>query len=149
ILYECLTGQRPFPGDSALEVMHAVVHSDPTPPRRHRPGLPRDLEAICLKCLHKDPQQRYPSALELAEDLGRFRQGTTTRARPVGTAARFGRWCVRRPVTAGLLAALAVVFVVAFALVTWKWREADEQRSAAETRAEEEFRAREAAERLR
>jgi eukaryotic-like serine/threonine-protein kinase len=149
ILYECLSGRRPFPGETPLEIMHALVHTDPVPPRRHQPHLPWDLEAICLKCLNKDPMQRYPSAWELAEDIERYRQGATTRARPVSAATRFARWCARHPVPAGLLAALAVVVVVSFGLVTWKWREADVQRRNAERQAEAESQARKEGDRLR
>jgi WD40 repeat protein len=148
ILYECLTGRRPFPGESPLEIMHAVVHSDPIPPRTHRPELARDLEAICLKCLNKEPERRYPSAWELAEDLERYRKGEPTRARPAGVVERAAKWARRRPAVAALLAALAVVCAVSFALVTWKWREADQQRQTAQGKAEEEARARQEAERL-
>jgi tRNA A-37 threonylcarbamoyl transferase component Bud32 len=125
VLYELLTGQVPFRGQSALEVLHAVSYTEPAPPRRLRPGVPRDLEAVALKCLEKDPGRRYASALELAVDLGRFLEGRPTAARPGRPAARGARWCGRNPGTATLLAALAAVLVAAFLLVTWKWREAE------------------------
>jgi WD40 repeat protein len=119
ILYECLTGRRPFPGESPLEVMHAVVHSDPVSPKSLRPGLPRDLEAICLKCLCKTPEQRYPSAWELAEDLERYRQGTSTLARPAGALERAAKWARRRPVAATLVVAILLAFL---AMVGgWAW----------------------------
>src|SRR5262249_36172481 len=72
ILYECLTGRPPFKGASPLETVLQVVHVEPVPPRRLQPGVPVDLETVCLKCLHKDPQRRYASAHELAEDLRRW-----------------------------------------------------------------------------
>jgi WD40 repeat protein len=149
ILYECLTGRRPFPGEAPLEVLHALLTCEPVSPRRHRLELPRDLEAICLKCLNKDAARRYPSAWELAEDLERYRQGKPTLARPVGVAARVGRWCVRHPVPAALLASLVVVFLASFALVTWMWSEADAQRRLAQRRADKEVEARKESERLR
>jgi WD40 repeat protein len=149
ILYELLTGRRPFPGDTPLEVLHAMTTVEPPPPHRVRPQVPRDLEAICLRCLQKEPASRYPSACELAEDLDRFLQGRPTVARPVSVAGRVARWCRRNPVPAGLLATLAVVFVTSFVLVTWMWRDADEQRRYAEVKAEEETKARKDAQEAR
>ena len=111
-----------------LEVLHAMTTADPPLPGRLRPGLSRDLEAICLKCLQKDPASRYASASELADDLDRFRQGRPTVARPVTATGRLARWCRRNPVSAFLVAALVVVFLTGFALVAWMWREADAQR---------------------
>ena len=100
ILYELLTGRLPFGGDTPLEVLHNVVSEDPLPPRRLRPDVPCDLEAICLKCLEREPHRRFASALELAEDLHRFLAGEPTLARPAGVVERVLRWAGRRPVLA-------------------------------------------------
>jgi serine/threonine protein kinase len=75
IFYEMLTAHRPFEGGTALGMMHQVLHQVPDPPSRFRPDLPRELDAICLKCLSKPPEARYPSAAALAEDLERFQRG--------------------------------------------------------------------------
>ena len=91
VLYQLLTGQLPFQGDSTLEVLRAIVSDEPARPRRWQPRLPRDLEAITLHCLEKEPARRYPSALALAEDLQSFREGKPVAARPVGWAARLAR----------------------------------------------------------
>src|SRR5207302_1504863 len=83
ILYECLTGRPPFkalPWTAMLETLFQVVNEKPVPPRRLQPRVPRDLEAVCLMCLHKEPHKRYPTALELGEDLRRFLQGKPTAA---------------------------------------------------------------------
>ena len=71
-LYEMLTGQPPFQGGTALNVIHAVLTKTPVPPRQLRPELDRDLETICLKCLEKEIEQRYGSAQEVADELGRY-----------------------------------------------------------------------------
>ncbi len=84
VLYQLLTGQLPFQGDSTLAVLRALTSDEPVRPRRLQPRLPRDLEAITLHCLEKEPTRRYPSALALAEDLQRFREGKQVAARPVG-----------------------------------------------------------------
>jgi WD40 repeat protein len=135
ILYQLLTGRLPFQGDSTLEVLRAVTSDEPARPRRVRPGLPRDLEAITLHCLEKEPARRYPSALALAEDLQRFQEGKPVAARPVGSGARLARACRRRPLVALLLVLLTVSLFAGLAGVTWKWLEANEQRDLANSEA--------------
>jgi WD40 repeat protein/tRNA A-37 threonylcarbamoyl transferase component Bud32 len=133
VLYQLLTGQLPFEGDSTMEVLRAVMSNEPARPRRLQPRLPRDLEAITLHCLEKEPTRRYPSALALAEDLQRFREGKQVAARPAGAVARLARACRRRPLVASLFTLLAVSLLGGLAGVTWKWLEANEQRDQANT----------------
>src|SRR5262245_18831288 len=128
VLYQLLTGQLPFQADSTLEVLRAVTSDEPMRPRRLQPRLPRDLEAITLHCLEKEPRRRYPSALALAEDLERFREGKQVVARPVGTVARLARACRRRPLVTLLLALLTASLVGGLAGVTWKWLEANAEK---------------------
>jgi WD40 repeat protein/tetratricopeptide (TPR) repeat protein len=111
ILYEMVTGRPPFLAVSWMDTIQQVVNAEPPPPRLLQPKVPRDLETICLKCLQKDAGKRYASALDLAEDLHRFRAREPIRARPVGRIERLARWCRRYPWEAGLTAALAAVLV--------------------------------------
>jgi serine/threonine protein kinase len=114
ILYELLTGRPPFQGTTTVDVLAQQAFDGVVPPSQVRPGVHRDLEAICLRCLAKSPVDRYPRALALADDLRRFRNGEPTRARPPGRVERLGRWCKRYPVPATLLVAFTVCLVFGF-----------------------------------
>src|SRR5262249_58614867 len=86
-----------------------VLPDDRGPPGRLTPSVPRDLETVCLKCLHKEPRQRYASAAELAGDLRRFERGDPIAARRVGVVGSLRKWARRRPAAAAMLAAVALV----------------------------------------
>ncbi len=138
ILYEMLTGRPPFDGTAPEATIARLVTDDPEPPSRLRPGIPRDLVTVCMKCLEKSPRLRYPTARSLAEDLRRFRSYEPIRARPLGAFGRFNRWCRRRPsvaALAALCAALAVAFVVTVVIYQFRLSAA---LAAAQRRAEDE-----------
>jgi WD40 repeat protein/serine/threonine protein kinase len=134
ILYEMLTGRPPFLAADPVEVVLQVCLADPRPPSRLRPGVPADLDTICLKCLHKEPARRYASARDLADDLRRFLDDEPIRARPVGPVEQARRWCRRKPALAGLTAALVFVILAGLVGLTSLWLVADEHRRTAEAK---------------
>ena len=92
VFYELLAGRRPFEGGRSVAVLlKQVLEVEPDPPSRWQPSLPRDLDAICLKCLAKDPNHRYPTAAALADDLDRFLAGKPILARRLTFAERLLR----------------------------------------------------------
>src|SRR6516165_10227270 len=111
ILYELLTGRPPFQGPTPIDVTMKVLGQEPVAPRRLQPRMPQDLETICLKCLRKDPAQRYPSAADLADDLHCFLSDQPIAARPSSRWQYGWRWCRRNPWLAGLSAAVLLLIV--------------------------------------
>jgi WD40 repeat protein/serine/threonine protein kinase len=128
ILYESLTGRPPFQAATPLETVFAVRNEEPRLPRALDPGIDRDLETVCLKCLQKEPTRRYLSAEALAEDLERWLNGEPITARRVGRLERSWRWCRRNPALSAL-AVLAVSSLVAVGITSTAFalRLADEQ----------------------
>ncbi|MCB9922588.1 MAG: SUMF1/EgtB/PvdO family nonheme iron enzyme [Planctomycetaceae bacterium] len=116
ILFEMLTASRPFQGDKQMLIVQ-ILTEDPPTLRRRNSRIPRDLETICLKCLRKDPSDRYQSAEQLAGDLRRFLVGEPITARPIGTLSKIWRWSKRNPTTAALIFALAICIVGALVAV--------------------------------
>ena len=126
ILYALLTGRPPFQAATPLDTLLQVVSDDPVPPSRLRVKTPRDLETICLKCLQKDPRQRYATADALAEDLRRFLDHEPIQARPGSVVGRFGKWVQRRPAAAaliglGVLGVAVLVLGVVLVVQTMLW----------------------------
>jgi tetratricopeptide (TPR) repeat protein len=120
ILYESLTGRPPFQAAHMVDTLDQVLHTDPVPPSRLQPKVPRDLETICLKCLQKAPPRRYASAADLAADLRRFQAGEPIRARPAAFWERGWKWARRRPAWATLFGVSALA-LLASAVGGWKY----------------------------
>ncbi len=112
ILYELLTGVPPFHAESPLDTLMEVLGGDPATPRSINPRIPRGLELICLKCLAKEPTERYSSAAALADDLDRFARGEPLLVRPPTVVQRFWSWTRRKPALASRLGGLGVFYII-------------------------------------
>lgn len=133
ILYECLTGTKPFVGDDSWTVIKAVIETEPVSPRKQVPGLPRDLALVCLKCLSKEPNERYSTAKELAADLKRWSSGEPVTVRGAGMVERLAKWVRRKPTHAAayFLTFATLFFAGLTAGAAWLWQDAIEARSEA------------------
>jgi serine/threonine-protein kinase len=138
ILYDLLTGRPPFRGTSLWETVSQVKTQDAVSPRQLQPGIPLDLETICLKCLQKEANKRYGSAAHLAEDLRRFLAGEAILARPLSSPERLWRWCRRNPWLAALgsaaallLAAWAISSTFLYLVIRGEMQETERQRQIA------------------
>jgi eukaryotic-like serine/threonine-protein kinase len=116
ILYELLTGQPPFQAETVVATLDAIQYKELVPPSRLRSGVPRDLDAICRKCLDKQPRRRYATALDLAEDLRRCVGGYPIKARAVGGGERLRKWLRRNLRTVALVLLILWAFVSLLAL---------------------------------
>jgi serine/threonine protein kinase len=119
VLYQLLTGHPPFAGGTTYETVRLVLDTEPRQPRLLNPKVDRELATICLKCLDKDPQRRYSSALALAEDLERWLKHEPIRARRTGIFTRGRKW-VRRNPSSSLLAASLIALAAAAGWIVWK-----------------------------
>ncbi len=120
VLYEILTGIRPFSGATYQEITQKVIHEDPLDPRHHNRNVPRQLAAICLKALEKNPLERYPTAGALEDDLRNYREFLPVSAARPTPVERLSGWARRRPVWAGAAAALLLAALVAGAAVAFQ-----------------------------
>lgn len=111
VLYELLCGALPFDGSGA-SVLHRVIHDEPAAPRVRRAGVPIDLETICLKAMAEEPERRFASAGEMADDLHRYLRGEPILSRRIGVLGRFTRWCRRNPAIEGTILVAVVLLAV-------------------------------------
>lgn len=125
ILYELLTGRPPLRGESAVETFRQLITQEPVLPQQLNPGVARDIQTICMKCLQKDAARRYGSAAELADDLERFLRGDAIHARPAGIVERGIKWCRRKPAVAiGWVLSIILLCVVVAGGMWWQRMEA-------------------------
>lgn len=132
-LFEMLTGHVPFRGN-VHAVLQQKLNEEAPSPRTLNPNLPRDLETICLKCLERDPEKRYQSARELADELERFQSGVPILARPITSIEKTWRWCRRNKLVAGLLFGLFATLATGLISVSIFWRQSVENERLANRR---------------
>jgi TolB-like protein/Flp pilus assembly protein TadD len=118
VFYQLLTGQPPFAGGTTYETIRLLRETEPRSPRLLNPKINRDLSTICLKCLEKDPQRRYSSALALAEDLERWLKHEPIQAKPSGVFTHTRKWVQRNPSTA-VLVTLLVALAIGLSVTVW------------------------------
>lgn len=138
ILYQLLKGRTPFNAASDVEILHRIVNDEPTRIRSRQSSIDRDLENICLKCLEKNPRQRYASAQALAEDLHRYLEGDVILARPATSVERTMKWLRRHPLQATLALVVIAATIILVASTMWynaELREAVVAAQASERRA--------------
>ena len=131
VLFECLTGRPPFADADAWELAKKVMGEPAPSPRALARAVPRDLELICLKCLAKEPADRYATAEALADDLDAFRAGRPVVARPIPLVVRAGRAVRRHPTAAALAGLVAGLLLVVPPLVIWNQGRLDRHRAVA------------------
>ena len=119
VLYELLTGHPPFAGGTTYETIHLLLDSEPRQPRLWNPKVDRDLSAVCLKCLEKNPRYRYSSALELAEDLERWLRHEPIRAKRSGFFTRARKWVQRNRIIAALIL-LSLILAAVLSVMIWE-----------------------------
>ncbi|MCB9831635.1 MAG: SUMF1/EgtB/PvdO family nonheme iron enzyme [Planctomycetes bacterium] len=112
-LYECLTLRRPFVAPTREQLFQQILVQEPTDPRLHAPEISRDLRIVLQTAMAKEPNRRYQTALDLAEELERILRGEPILARPPGLIGRFRRWFARNPALAGATSAAILVLVLA------------------------------------
>jgi eukaryotic-like serine/threonine-protein kinase len=132
-IYELLTLKPAVTGTDSQEILRRIAEEEPIGVKKLVPMVPTDLATIVTRAIAKEPFNRYPTAWELADDLGRFLEGRPIVARPVGPLSRCWRWCRRKPVQAAQAAALVLALIIGFVGITWGWREAVRQRRLAES----------------
>ena len=122
VLYALLTSRAPFVGETPTHTIMQVIQNEPLSPRKLNPSVPRDLETICLKCLEKEPHQRYATARELADDLERFLGGRSVVARPINALSKTYRWAYRNPWAAATAALVILIGIASPILAVWESR---------------------------
>ena len=145
-LYHLLSGRPPFKAATSMATMRQVLNVEPVALRELNPEVDRDLETICMKCLEKEPDRRFQTAAEVADELKRFINGEPILSRPLSRPERFVRWCRRNPLVSSLSGLAAVSVVVAIVSLAVAYVKTDDARQQVETSLEETTKAQQVSE---
>ena len=132
VLYELLTGRLPLLGKTQIATLQKVASDPPPRPSKYNKSIPPELDAICLKCLNKQPVQRYHSAFDLMLDLQNWLEDRPVSAKPVSALKKFKLLCIRNPKTSIALGLATLFLVLGLSLTTWKWLESNANLKTAE-----------------
>ena len=136
-MYQMFTGEVPFTGKNPLDLLEKITGTDPRAPRSYRPSLPVELEAVVLRCLAKNPDDRYPSARAVAEDLRRYLDGEVVEAYAATLSYRLTRFALRNKVLVGMAGFALVALLVASVAVAIFAYQAEVARQHADQRREQ------------
>ena len=136
LLYELLTGRPPFVGDSVIATLDQVRNIDAQTPSKIQPGIPADLDAICLKCLEKKPDSRYRSCHDLSEDLSRLLRHEPVSARRIGPLVRLSRWYRRNKIVATAISLAFISLILGLAGTLWMYGQLQSNLSVAQSQTE-------------
>lgn len=128
-MYELLCGEQPFSGESSLSILFKVINDEPVSLRAKKPGIPEDVDTICLKCLEKNPEKRYDSARALADDINRYLEGEPIKARRASLIYQLRKRAAKHK---GTVITGAVLLVVLLIVMIWSWRQQARIRSEAQ-----------------
>ncbi|MBX3415724.1 MAG: protein kinase [Pirellulales bacterium] len=126
VLFQLLAGEPPFADANVRDTLWRIQNEDASSTKLQARRVPLDLQAICLKCLAKQPAERYRSALELRDDLTRFLDARPVRARPLDPVKTLARWCARRPALASSLAVAFLAVLLGSMTAVWQARKANQ-----------------------
>ncbi len=116
ILYECLVGRPPIRGATTMETLKLLATQDPVPIRTLQPNVPVDLAVIAHKCLQREPSERYASAQDVCDDLGRFLNGKPILAKPTPSWIRLAKWSKRNPFLSGAIVFSTLVLIASMTI---------------------------------
>ena len=134
MLYECLTGKKPFDGENPMALLEQVKSGSVAGLRSSQRDVPRDVERIVQKCMATDPVERYPTAAELAADLADWKAGKPISARPAGAATRTFKWVKRNKAVAGSFTMVMIAMAAGTAISMWQTNEALYQKQQVQTK---------------
>ncbi|BBM83295.1 WD40 repeat domain-containing serine/threonine protein kinase [Candidatus Uabimicrobium amorphum] len=133
MIYEALTGSKPFVGKTPVQIFFQMARKDPTPPSKLHPKTNKDLEAVCLKCLEKSPEKRFQTVRPLRDEIERFLNNKPVLTHSPGIVSKTRKWCERNPVAAGLCLLMFISIIMTIYLLASHARELEDSNNQLQT----------------